>query len=219
MSNTNKLRKNLETKGEYHGFVTGNNILSGNMQPYGSVTISQTQDGIMYSNVQAAIDDVAVMAQQFGVNTVVTNTDGVSPQGSPQIDSIKFSGMVLTDGKQTGDETLVDVFGFKVRAIVGDSAEDFTDKAIDRLKQALSQQIAFANVVKSSTASTSAEVTYRDYQTHNLQSYTDQGITITPSLVSPAKSGFGTWSLLGNTNIQLDGQKNPIKLYYFVRTS
>lgn len=219
MSNTNKLRKNLESKSEFHEFITGNNIVSGNMQPYGSLTISQTQDGVMYSNVQAAIDDIAVMAQQFGINTVVTNIDGISPQGSPQIDNIKFSGVVLTEGKQTGDETLVDVFGFKVKAIVGDSAEDFTDKAIDRLKQALSQQIVFSQVVKSSTASTSAEVTYRDYQPHSLKNYTDQGITITATVVSPSKPGFGTWSLLGNTNIQLDGQKNPIKLYYFVRTS
>ena len=219
MSKSYNLRNNTEVDAKFSPFDTANNTFSGNNQSYGSTTISQAKDGVMTPNVQAAIDDVAVMAQNQGINSVVTNTDGISPQGSPQIDSYKFAGTVLTAGKQTGEETFVDCFGFKVKAIVGDTATDFADKALDRLKEGMSKGIAFTKIVKSSTALSTIEVTYKDYQPHELEQYTNQGITITPTVLSPSKPGYGTWSLLGNTNIQLDGQKNPIKLYYFTRTS
>ena len=98
MSKTQSLSQNFSRWANFLKFATTkDNIISGNTQPYGSPTIKQTQDGIFYPNVQSAIDDVASL-YTLPINSVVINTDGISPAGKQQIDRYTFTGVVAVNG-------------------------------------------------------------------------------------------------------------------------
>ena len=61
------------------------------------------------------------------------------------------------------------------------------------------------------------EVRYNDNQEHYIDAYTDIGILLTPTIISPAKSGYGVWTRLGTELKTLDGGTNPVTFYYFQR--
>lgn len=185
-------------------------------QPYGSVTISQLVKGVEYPNAQSAIDDIRGFAVR-AINTIEINDDGISPEGISQIDQWAFDGAVEDDTLTAGDEVVISVFGFSVKALVGDTGEEFAAKVKLVLEDAITASYVISAVEVSSSAGNILNVTYADNQQHNLVGSSFKGITITPTILSPAKAGYGAWVRIGTKTETLDGSATPVILHYFKR--
>lgn len=218
MSKTTTLSQNTSKNSIFHEFdVKEGNILIANNQPYGSVTIDEAQHGVKYSNVYAAINDMPALFT-LGVNSVVVNTDGISPAGNSQVDEYKFTGVVKAEGKKHGDKVILNCFGFHTVVTVGATAEEATASIKATLELAKHDGIVFNDVITGATLDI-IQVRYNDFQDHYLKPYTDQGITITPTTVSPAKPGYGIWTRIGTETKALDGSTGNVLLHYFKRES
>lgn len=196
--------------------VTDGNIDVMNNQPYGSNTISQKFKGVQYPNIQSAIDDVRNFSI-LPVESVLINTDGISPEGQAQSDAWTFSGTVENGTAAEGTSVIVNVYGFSIVASVGDTAEEFTAKVKIALEQAVVKNEIINEVTDSPGSGNILNVKYQDNQVHKLPSYSDHGITISSSIASPAKAGYGTWNLIGRQTITFDGASDPTVLHYFKR--
>lgn len=207
----------ISRNANYLEFNTGNDIDVMSSQPVGSVTISQLSEGVEYSNVQAAINDVHAFSI-LAVNSIVVNTDGVSPEGQSQIDNWIFEGTV-TNNDGTSEDCVVNVYGLHVKAKVGDNAEEFTAKVKLSIADVVSKRMAIKEYTDHSTDGNKIQVTYIDNQPHTLKSYSSNGIKIRSELVSPSKPGYGNWMRIGSQTIKFDGKDEPTILYYFKRTA
>lgn len=218
MSKNTTLSQNTSRNSNFHEFdLKEGNILIANNQPYGSPTIDEAQHGVKYPNVNAAINDMPALFT-MGVNTVVINTDGISPAGNSQVDEYKFTGVVKAEGKKPGEKTIINCFGFHTEVTVGATAEEATTSIKATLELAKSDGIVFNDVITGATLDI-IQVRYNDFQEHYLKPYTDQGVTITPTTVSPAKPGYGIWTRIGTETRTLDGATGSILLHYFKRES
>lgn len=218
MSKATTLSQNVSNEAQSLKFeVLKDNILVGNNQPYGSVTIEQTKNGFMHSNVQAAIDDI-ISLYTLPINTIITNTDGIYPTGVSQIDRYEFSGEVTDPVLPEGSVVKFNCFGFYTDVLVGDTAEEVASKVkITLLSEALKNNV-FNEIIDGATLSV-FEVRYNDTQNHYLNPIYQSGITLTPSILSSAKPGYGTWTRIGTETKTLDGSVEPVTIYYFKRDS
>lgn len=216
MSKNLLLSKNFSRDASFHKLDTKlNNIIVGNNQPYGSTTIEQVNAGVLYANVQSAIDDLYVFSV-LPVNSIIINNDGINPGGAPQVDQYKFEGEVSSEGKETGDAVIINTFGFYTEVLVGDTSEEVVTKVKATLQKAVIDGIAI-NEVNDGPTDDIIQVSYIDYQQHNLKSFTDKGITVTPTIMTPPRNGYGTWNRIGTESKTLDGALEPVTLYYFRR--
>lgn len=211
------LTQNTSNAASHISYVPGDNILSGNTQPVGSVAIGQSFDGVLYPNVQAALDDV-VSLFELPVDHVITNTSGISPAGLHQIDTLTFSGIVRLAGKVTGEKVQLNTFGFWTEVLIGDSADEVVAKVKVSLDVAKSSGLVF-NEVRVGSQLNILEVTYNDYQKHSLPEYTNLGIKIAQTVQSPSKPGYGVWLRLGTETKTLVGGTGNVTLHYFRRDS
>ena len=209
------LSQNTSNKASHISFNPGNNILSGNTQAVGSVSVSQSFEGILQPNVQAAIDDV-VSLFELPIDHVITNTSGISPAGQRQVDNITFTGVVKLDGKATGDKVQLNTYGFWTEVTVGDSADEAVAKIKVTLDLAKGDGKVFNDVSVGSQLNI-LQISYNDFQPHVLKEYTNNGIKISQSIQSPAKSGYGTWLRLGSEDKSFTS--GNITLHYFRRDS
>lgn len=210
LSKTQSLSKNISRDAAYHEYKTGQNILVGNTIPIGSGSIDQSTLGVSYPNVQDAIGDV-VSLFEMPINSVVINTDGISPEGVSQADIYKFSGTVRGT---IGTDVIVQVFGIPVPCKGGDTADEFTTKA-----KVVLDSYAFSNKYFSSVAAptpSEIQITYNDFKPHVLNTYVDQGIKVEQIINSPARPGYGQWQKIGTQNLSLDGQPDT-PVFYFKR--
>lgn len=189
-----------------------------NNQAVGSVTISQLARGFYDANVESAINDVHNMARA-DIGTVVTNTSGVSPEGTAQVDYWTFSGDVLDDTLTPGTPVVINVFGLAVKATIGMTDNELTAQVRIALQEAIANQIAISSYKDHPTEGNKLQVTYLDNQRHVLPAYASFGVTISQEILSEAKSGYGTWNLLGAQTVTLDNHSTPTVFYHFVRAS
>lgn len=215
MSNTTSLSQNTSRYASKLKYTPGNNILVANTQPIGSLTIDQTKDGIDYPNIQSAIDDLTALTI-LPLDTVVTNTSGISPAGVQQADEYTFTGTVSVEGKSAGDVVKFNCFGFYTDVLVGDTADQVATKVITTLKLAAQNGVVF-NTVNVGSQLFIIQVLYNDTQPHKLEGYVDIGIKIEVATISPPKHGYGVWTRIGTQTITLDGSSEPVVLYYFRR--
>lgn len=216
MSKNIALSQNTSRDAGFHKFETQlNNIIIGNNTPYGSATIEQLKHGVEYPNVQSAIDDVYTLSV-LPINTVIINDDGISPAGLSQTDTFVFSGIVKDEMKPTGDKSIFDFYGIPVEVLVGDTAEEVASKTKFQIETYISKNIGFS-VVQSGASLDILQITYSDYKNHNLKPFTSKNIGVVPSISSPAKHGYGTWTRLGTESKTLSGGTGAITLYYFKR--
>lgn len=187
-----------------------------NTQPIGSNTISQKYKGVDFPNVQSAIEDVRGFAI-LPIGTIVINDTGTSPEGIQQIDDWTFTGAVEVEGKNAGDSVLVDVYGFMVPATVGDTDTEFTAKVKTVLENAITAGEIISSVEVSSSAGNILNVKYIDNQEHVLPAYSSCGISVSASIQSPSKVGYGAWELIGRQSLTFDGASAPTVLQYFKR--
>lgn len=218
MSKNITLAGNFSRSSEYHNFTPKpGNILVGNTQPYGSPTIDEIKLGVTYPNVHSAINDMAALFEQ-PINSVHICTDGVSPAGVQQTTSFKFTGTVTVTGKASGTDVIFDFFGFPVKVKVGDTGEIVSQKTKLVLDLAVSSGLAINEVVFGSTFDT-LQVKFNDCQPHVLSPEVNLGITVTPTIISPARPGYGVWIRLGTETKTLDGGSGSVVLHYFRRDS
>lgn len=216
MSKTITLSQNVSNEAKNLKFdLLKNNILVGNNQPYGSVTIDQSKDGITHPNIQAAIDDL-VSLYTLPVNTIICNTDGVYPTGVSQIDNYTFGGTVTDSSLSIGSIIKFNCYGFYTDVLVGDTAEEVASKVKITLNEISSQGLIFNEIINGSSLN-AFEVRYNDTQEHYLDSIHQNGITVVPTILSAPKSGYGTWTRIGTETKTLDGSKEPVTIYYFRR--
>lgn len=215
MSNTTTLSQNISRWASKLKFNVGKNILVGDTQPYGSLTIDQTKDGVDYPNIQSAIDDLASLTI-LPIDSVLVNTNGISPAGVQQTDEYTFTGVVGVEGKSTGDVVKFNCFGFCTNVLIGDSADQVAGKVKTTLQLSAQNQVVF-NTITTGSQLNILQCKYNDVQSHDLIGYVDVGIKIDVSIMSPAKQGYGVWTRIGTQTITLDGSTAPVTLYYFKR--
>ncbi|UPW39240.1 baseplate wedge subunit and tail pin [Escherichia phage vB_EcoM_ESCO47] len=189
-----------------------------NNQSVGSVTISQLAKGFYEANVESAINDVHNIARA-DIGTVITNTSGVSPEGTAQVDYWTFSGTVTEDTLNDGDPVIVNVFGLHVDATVGMTDNEFTAQVRIALQNAIANRVAIASYQDHPTEGNKLQIVYLDNQRHVLNPHSSLGITTTQEILSESKSGYGTWNLLGAQTVTLDNHTTPTVFYHFVRAS
>lgn len=216
MSKNINLANNWSKKTVRSEFITKpGNIIVGNNQPYGSPNIESVQNGVDYPNAQAAIDDMAALFI-LPVNTVIITNDGISPGGASQQDEFKFVGNVTDSALDPGTDVVFNFLGFDVIVKVGDSPEEVAAKVKLVLDVAVSDRFVINRVNAGATLDI-LQITYNDYQRHVIKPYISQGVSVTQSILSPARSGYGIWSRLGTQTITLDGAVGSTVLTYFKR--
>lgn len=198
-----------------------------NTRAIGDVSATQTSQGVFYPTVQSAIDDL-VGRCDLPVNTVITNTDGVIPGFTSQVDQFKFTGTLLGDvssgpGTPTPDGTpyTIYVLGFPVLVASGDSALAVAAKTQVVLQEAVIKNIALSKVEIDAVDATVLNITYNDYQTHVFAPTTERGIKIVQTTTVQPRAGYGSWDQMGTQVVTLAGGSvnGPVTLYYFKRVS
>lgn len=218
MSKTTSLSQNFSRYANNIVYLdTKGSTLVGDSQPVGSVTVKQTIDGVFTPSVQAALDDI-VSLYTLPINSVVVNTDGVSPQSIQQVDSFAFSGSVVYDGLTAGAPVKFNFLGFYIDVEVGDSADEVASKTKIYLDTVVGSGSVF-NSVNFGASLNILQIQYNDVQTHNIDEIVNIGITATPTTISPAKGGYGVWEKIGTESKDLDGSTttDPTIFYYFKR--
>lgn len=189
-------------------------ISVGDQVPYGSVTLKQTQRGVWYPNIQAAIDDVRAMIPS-DVGEVVTNVTGISPGKTQQITRAVFSGVVKLEDEVT--EEIVEILGVAVKLKNGDTAEIAAAKWLNILESMVADKVAIAAVFSSASTQNIVDITHLDYQNHTFETFKWNGITVNFSVLSPAKQGYGSWNFLGSEDKVF--ASNTVRFHYFQRIS
>ncbi|HFG0932042.1 baseplate wedge subunit and tail pin [Klebsiella phage EI] len=189
-------------------------ISVGDQVPYGSVTLKQTQHGVWYPNIQAAIDDVRAMIPS-DVGEVVTNVTGISPGKTQQITRAVFSGVVKLEDETS--EEIVEILGVAVKLKNGDTAEIAAAKWLNILESMVADKIAIAAVFSSASTQNIVDITHLDYQNHTFETFKWNGITVNFSVLSPAKQGYGSWNFLGSEDKVF--ASNTVRFHYFQRIS
>lgn len=189
-------------------------ISVGDQVPYGSVTLKQTQHGVWYPNIQAAIDDVRAMIPS-DVGEVVTNVTGISPGKTQQITRAVFSGVVKLEDEVT--EEIVEILGVAVKLKNGDTAEIAAAKWLNILESMVADKVAIAAVFSSASTQNIVDITHLDYQNHTFETFKWNGITVNFSVLSPAKQGYGSWNFLGSEDKVF--ASNTVRFHYFQRIS
>ncbi|QQK88286.1 hypothetical protein [Providencia phage PSTRCR_127] len=185
------------------------NTYSGNTNPLGTLDITQKSLNVTYPTIQGAIDDLT--GTFLDVNTVITNTDGESPSGIAQVDSVKFTGFISTE------DEITEIFGLPFKFELGDTSEEVAQKFVVQVNEYVTKNEFFTFAQVSSADPTVVDIRYIDFRYHPPYSKTVNGITVETTLSSPHKAGYGTWAKLGTSTVVLDSPADPLTLYYFKR--
>lgn len=186
-------------------------------RPLGGISVSQTSKGTFYPTIQGAIDDLAGRCD-LPVNSVIVNTDGLTPGFINQNDQLKFTGTIAGT---VGSSYMIYVLGFPVLVEATDSAAAVASKAFNVLTDAVVNSMGIKSVEINSGDSSVLNIIYNDYQNHIFEPSNQRGVTITQTVVVEGRAGYGDWRRMGTQDITLTGGSvnGPITLYYFQRVS
>lgn len=112
ISKTREGARVLSKEADYLQYDTyGKLPLIGGKRSIGEPNIDQTKRGVLYGNVQSAIDDLYTLIEQIPINGVVTMTEDAPPIAVQQVESVSFDGIVQNiDSDQ--EQAVVHVYGF-----------------------------------------------------------------------------------------------------------
>lgn len=194
--------------------LDSSDISVGNKVPYGSTTLKQTEKGVWYPNIQAAIDDVRAMMPS-NLNEVYSCTDGISPAPAKQLTRVNFTGVC----QMTADtpDTILEILGVPIQMVDGETAAQVAIKFTAKVEALVADNIAVDKVLNSSSSQNIVDITHIDYQNHKFEDITWNGITVSFSVLSPAKAGYGAWALMGSEDKTFDS--TVVRFYYFQRTA
>lgn len=182
----------------------------GNQRPIGGVNIDQRRKGVDYPNVQSALDDLYTLSM-IRVGDVLVSTNSTPPNPNGQIETLTFTGTVKNSKDESLPKAIVHVYGIPFVLDKGKTHIDLTKAVTEKFTEMMKRNEMFSNVRVYGSTNNQLEIKFLDTITHPEETVTENGITISRSITSPAQTGYGAWSLLGTET------KFNTTLYYFKR--
>ena len=225
MSKSLGLSNNYSNTADAIEYRTDSKVIAlANKNPVGALTLDQMARGFTSSNVQSAIDDLSSMSF-MDVGGVQINTTGVSPAGVQQTTRATFSGAVaiedpLSDVSATSSSTrIVNILGVSITLDQGETADHVATKFADALQIYSTKGIAVDTVQQNTTVPTIVDFRHLDYYNHYFDSIYINGITISFTILSPAKYGYGDWFKIGQEDKTFGDSSSTISFHYYQRLS
>lgn len=175
------------------------------LQPIGSPSIEQSEKEFYEPSVQGAIEDIAQLYQHH-VNDIVIRDSNDSPEGRPMIERLDITGTA-------GQEPLF-VYGFPVKTTVGDNRATITQKIFDRLQIEQGKGQFFKSVSKVSGMENQLDIQFLDTRPHDNFTGTYGEITVNGSTQMEAVPGYGTWTRIGQQEIDNGTGTKTTMVYY-----
>lgn len=179
-------------------------------QSIGAPSVDQSIHGKYTSNVQSAIEDIAVLFP-VKINQVIMMEDGTIPDGNPMIERLTIEG--------TAGSEPVFVYGFPVKVEAGDNRATVTQRVFDELQTVMAQGNFFKSITKVSGAENQIDVEFPDTRVHDNFNFTSPfgSLTILGSTLQEAVAGYGTWTKVGTFEVTNPDTSVKTKINYFKR--
>lgn len=177
----------------------------------GNATLQDITKHVDFPTVQNAISDAAYVGR-LNQNSIIINTDNTDPGGSPQIDTLVFSGLVSSPN--AGDLAVLDIFGRRVSVPDGSSATAVRDATLAMLLDFESKDLYVRDVVQLGTDT--INFSYRDMRDHTPEPWVQYGMTMGWTVGSPARYGYGYWNMFLSED-KTANDTSVVKLYYWKR--
>ena len=170
ISKTREGARVLSKEADYLQYDTyGKLPLIGGKRSIGEPNIDQTKRGVLYGNVQSAIDDLYTLIEQIPINGVVTMTEDAPPIAVQQVESVSFDGIVQNiDSDQ--EQAVVHVYGFPFIFDNGTNAATVCETAYNKFTEFVAAE----------------------------KYISENGIRQIGTIDVAAKSGYGSWVKLGS---------------------
>ena len=187
--------------------------LIGGKRTIGGANVDQLRKGVEYPNVQSAIDDLYSMSEQIPINGVVTMAEDNSPSAVQQVESITFDGTVQNpDPDQT--KATVHVYGFPFVFDNTTNASTVCETVYNKFTEFVNDEKYFDLVTRKGLNGEILEVRFIDAVPHPVTNTSENGISMVGTIDVQAKSGYGTWSKLGQADLPVTP---AVTVYYFKR--
>ena len=213
--NASKVKSRLAKDLEFTPEEGIENLVGGQYQ-FGEAGIEQSYSNIEYASVQASLVDCATTLTT-PVGGIVINKTNLNPEGASQVSLLTFSGVVDNGDPGSSDPVTIELFGRRIEvpdnAIEG-QVRDIVAAEMSQIETA--ENLYFYNV--STNGLNSILFEHRDHRAHETFETTQFGATIVLTVATPARFGYGRWTLLAESSIT-DINTNPITLRYWERTS
>lgn len=175
--------------------------------------VDQLRKGVEYPNVQSAIDDLYSLSEQIPINGVVTMAEDNSPSAVQQVESITFDGTVKNpDPDQT--KATVHVYGFPFVFDNTTNASTVCETVYNKFTEFVNDEKYFDLVTRKGLNGEILEVRFIDAVPHPVTNTSENGISMVGTIDVQAKSGYGTWSKLGQADLPVTP---AVTVYYFKR--
>ncbi|AFC22305.1 baseplate wedge subunit [Klebsiella phage iPHaGe-KPN-11i] len=187
--------------------------LIGGKRTIGGANVDQLRKGVEYPNVQSAIDDLYSLSEQIPINGVVTMAEDNSPSAVQQVESITFDGTVQNpDPDQT--KATVHVYGFPFVFDNTTNASTVCETVYNKFTEFVNDEKYFDLVTRKGLNGEILEVRFIDAVPHPVTNTSENGISMVGTIDVQAKSGYGTWSKLGQADLPVTP---AVTVYYFKR--
>lgn len=187
--------------------------LIGGKRTIGGANVDQLRKGVDYPNVQSAIDDLYSLSQQIPINGVIMMTEDSPPSAVQQVETITFGGAVLNpDPDQT--KATIHVYGFPFVFDNTTNASSVCEEVYNTFNDFVTQEKYFDLVTRKGLNGEMLEVRFIDAVPHPVTNKTENGISMVGTIDVQAKSGYGTWSKLGEVDLAVTP---AVPIYYFQR--
>lgn len=222
MYRSNTLGNTKNTTGDARGLavIAEPNPVIGNGNSIPDPSYSDIILGVTKPNINSSIKNL-INISVLPINSVIINTDGVSPQGQGQQLKLTFSGKYDPFGIiAPGTEVLkTEILGVPVELSIENSTLDVVEAFFKSATNLVDKGVYFSNVSMVGTSEPHAilvELITPDLYTPITQQVGNQ-LVIDFEEVSPAKLGYGVWDLIGSETKTFSGVEAPQELYYFKR--
>lgn len=189
------------------------NPIIGGKRTIGGANVDQLRKGVEYPNVQSAIDDLYTLSQQIPINGVIMMTEDSPPTAVQQVETITFDGTVQNaDPDQT--KATIHVYGFPFVFDNTTNASTVCETVFNKFTEFVNDEKYFDLVTRKGLNGEILEVRFIDAAPHPVTNATENGITMTGTIDVQARSGYGTWSKLGEVDLAVTP---PVPIFYFKR--
>ncbi|QPI17858.1 baseplate wedge subunit tail pin [Pectobacterium phage POP12] len=185
----------------------------GGKRAIGGVNVDQTRLGVLYPNIQSAIDDLYSQIHQVPVNAVISLTVDQPPVAVQQVESITFSGSVSSTEFEATKE-VIHVYGYPFMFPLNTNASTICETVYNFFNTLVASEQVFDFVARKGANGDILEVRFIDCLPHERTDSTEHGVTMSGNIDVQAQSGYGTWSKLGTTDLAVTP---PVPLYHFKR--
>jgi len=186
------------------------------IRPIGGPSVDSLIDGVDFPNVHDAIKEV--YANDYPINTIIQNDDGLNPAGTQQTETLTFSGAVsFVDPNVT--KAMIRVYGVPVVVNRDENAETVCTRVYGELVKYKDKSIVFAAVERPAGQTTTINVRFIDYNKHEVNDILGYGIRVERVISSPAIHGLiGTWTKIGKEEKTIAGGfVSDMTIHYFKR--